>query len=76
MKTDSKYNEEKVFWCARCLSLAILEEEGICYCKDCNGVHIHTGTIEQWNSLYYRKYGKKFLDKEKTTWKNWERKRK
>lgn len=37
---DNKYNEEPVYYCSRCLSLAIMESEGTLYCDKCGNTDI------------------------------------
>lgn len=66
MEKRPKYNYDgmSVFTCKKCLSLAIVEEDGCSYCKDCG----HTGIeemqdINYWDAVYRHKYGVKFIDK-------------
>ena len=60
-------NEDKVLYCPTCLSLSILVVEGtdICYCGKCGCTDIREIDFEEWDKLYQKKYGKKFLPQKK-----------
>jgi hypothetical protein len=61
-----EYDSEPVAYCARCFSLKIRYEPSIdsdC-CMKCGCTDILTTNIDVWESLYEKRYGKKFLDKE------------
>lgn len=60
------YDSEPVKYCARCYSLKIKYEEALdsdC-CADCGSTDILESSIEDWESKYERRYGKKFTIKE------------
>lgn len=51
--------EEKVYWCARCKSISVVESrtvvfenEDVVYCKDCGATDIHNGSYGEWEILY------------------------
>ena len=60
-------DEDKVLYCPTCLSLSILGVEGIdiCYCGKCGCTDIREIDFEEWDKLYQKKYGKKFLPQKK-----------
>ena len=60
-----EYNKEPVFYCADCLSLAIMGVTGVddaSYCDKCGSTNIKKASIDEWQSLYEKKYGFKFLN--------------
>jgi len=64
------YNEDKDVWyCQSCLSLRIVnlsDDEMIpCYCDKCTSTDIGVISIENWESLYEGRYGKKYISKKK-----------
>ena len=68
LSTDNQpndYNSEPVFYCKHCLSLTIMHipiVEDSEYCDKCGATDIETCSIEEWESLYEKKYGHKFLE--------------
>ena len=52
-------NEDKVYYCSQCLSLAIIRDNGIDYCKHCGYAVINECSIEKWEELNKEKYPKK-----------------
>lgn len=71
VKSDSivlkdEYNKEPVYYCAKCLSLRIrdipymTESE---YCDECGSTNIEQTLIHEWEQMYEKKYGHKFLNK-------------
>ena len=76
MTEEINYNKIPVFYCKKCLSLAVYcedadepSEEGkntneLKYCLDCGEHNIGTTTINVWERLYQEKYGVKYLDEE------------
>ena len=59
------YDAEPVKYCARCYSLKIKYEETIdadC-CMDCGCSDTKEASIEEWERLYEKKYGRKFTVK-------------
>lgn len=59
---NNNYNEEPVYHCTRCLSLAIMESEGTMYCDKCGNTDIQQANIFDWENLYKGKYGDKYLN--------------
>jgi hypothetical protein len=58
--------EDKVWYCKGCLSLRILElDEETLYCDDCGCADIGEATIDEWDTMYQKKYNVKFLNKKK-----------
>lgn len=71
IKSDSivlkdEYNNEPVFYCVKCLSLKIRDIPYMSdsdYCDDCGSTNIQQTHIDQWEEMYEKKYGHKFLTK-------------
>lgn len=63
---DNNGNDDNdVYYCSHCLSLNIKAVmPGISYCKECNCGDILKTDFDEWEQLYQRKYGEKFLTKE------------
>lgn len=59
------YDSEPIAFCANCLSLKIKHEDSIDmdYCSDCGSSEIMEAPVEQWEVLYEKKYGKKYVVK-------------
>lgn len=60
------YDSIPVFYCKQCLSLRIKSVPGVTnmdYCDECNSTNIEQTQIEEWEDLYKRRYGHKFLEK-------------
>ena len=59
-------SSDPVYYCTTCLSLSIMHDEytDSDYCKDCGSTNIG-GPIdfEIWETLYEKKYGKKYVEK-------------
>ena len=51
-------NNEKLYYCKRCLSLAIVKDGDILYCPKCGCGIIRRNTDEGWEKLMIDKYGK------------------
>lgn len=60
---DNKYNEEPVYYCAHCLSLGIKTCEGQDFCDNCGSTDVEQENIRVWEQMYYKRYGKKFIEK-------------
>ncbi len=61
------YNSEPVLYCRNCLSLRILNVKCIedsDYCDECGSTAIAQASIEDWEELYKKRYGIKYIDKE------------
>jgi len=65
MLEDSKYNEEPVYYCADCLSLKIVEEQGVTFCAECGSGQCNCDYIDVWRKKYREMYGFDYLDKRK-----------
>lgn len=62
--TKEEYNSVPVYYCKDCLSLTIVEEiEGVPSCSKCNNANIGTTSIEEWNEMFFKKYGYHYLEK-------------
>lgn len=57
------YNSEPVKYCSRCYSLKIKYEESIDseYCDECGCSDIMEAPIEEWETLYERRYHHKYV---------------
>lgn len=63
------YDEEPVWYCTSCLSLAIIRQpdtEVPHYCKECSSTNIKTTDISNWRYIYSTKYGVDYLNQNKT----------
>ena len=59
------YDSEPVFYCATCLSLNIKHEDAIdadC-CSECGCTNIKQALPEEWEKIYAKRYGKKYVEK-------------
>ena len=64
---SSNYNDEPVFYCKSCLSLAVKTVASgldLDYCDECGSTDIEQAHIEDWRRLYKERYGFDFLTKE------------
>lgn len=52
-------DEDDVYYCSNCGSLAIKEENDILYCNKCNCAVIEKGSMKQWEN-YMKKKNPKF----------------
>lgn len=70
--SKEEYNEEKVFHCDFCLSLAIktIGKGNIDYCMSCGNSEVKENSFNVWESLYESMYNKKFLDNESSKQEN------
>ena len=60
-----EYNKEPVYYCKKCLSLKIgyvAVLEGSEYCEDCNSTNIEKATIEEWDKMFFNRYGYHYLE--------------
>lgn len=60
-----EYNKEPVYYCKKCLSLKIgyvAVLEGSEYCEDCNSTNIGKALIEEWDKMFFNKYGYHYLE--------------
>lgn len=57
-KNNDKYDEIPVFYCNRCLSLKIMQDDVLGdYCPDCGSLDVREASIFDWKRLYVEKYG-------------------
>lgn len=64
--SKEEYNKEPVLYCKNCLSLRILSVRGMedsDYCDECGSTVIESSSVEDWENLYKKRYGTKYLDK-------------
>lgn len=63
MQGKANYNEEPITYCSRCYSLKIVYEDAIGddYCDDCGCLELKTTSIEEWEDLYEKRYGHKYV---------------
>mgnify|MGYP007032335775 CR=1 FL=1 len=59
------YDSEPIAFCAKCFSPKIIHEASIDidYCGDCGCSSIKEATVEEWDRLYEKKYGHKYVVK-------------
>jgi hypothetical protein len=63
MDEEVDYNNEPVCYCTRCCSLNILDfGTTTVFCDDCGGTDIGTVTIDEWDIIYFKRYGKHYLN--------------
>ena len=51
-------NKEPVYYCKHCLSLRILTAVGQDYCDYCGSDDIGTTSIEEWQEMCIKRFGK------------------
>lgn len=59
------YDDEPVEYCSRCYSLKIVHEDSIdadC-CMECGSTDISSASIDTWEKLYEKRYGRKFVER-------------
>lgn len=59
-----EYDSEPVVYCAKCYSLKIKYEEtiGMDSCEDCGCTDFKTSSFEEWEKIYAKRYGHKFME--------------
>lgn len=58
------YNSDPVTYCSRCYSLSIKHEDAIdsdC-CEECGCTDLKTSSVFEWEKLYAKRYGHKFVE--------------
>lgn len=60
--TREDYNNEPVCYCRNCLSLRIKTEDGLEYCDKCGSTDTCECHIDEWERIYYKRFGKNFTD--------------
>jgi hypothetical protein len=61
----NNYDLEPVEYCAKCYSLKIKHEDAIdadC-CMECGSTEIASASIDEWERLYQRRYGHKYVER-------------
>ena len=54
---QNEYDEEPVWYCNRCLSLAIVNVVGFdCCCNDCGCTDVRSDSIGNWEKMYKERY--------------------
>lgn len=59
------YDEEPVCYCRRCLSLRIKDVpmmDDSDYCEDCGSTDVGSCSIGEWEAIYERRHGVRYLD--------------
>lgn len=57
------FNSDPVYYCDKCLSLAIrIINDESCYCDKCGNTNVNTTDINNWQQLYEERYNKKFIN--------------
>lgn len=59
--SNPDFNNEPVYFCKHCLSLAIKALGAFEYCNVCGSTEVLTTHIDKWDSLYKDKYGVEYL---------------
>lgn len=65
MENDLNYNDEPVFYCAKCLSLRIRSITGLQdseYCDECGSTNVETCHISEWENKYVEVHKHKYLE--------------
>lgn len=65
----NEYDLEPVSYCPKCYSLKIgyiPDVEDSDYCMDCGCLDVVTGSIFEWEKLYEKRYGHKYVVKRKS----------
>lgn len=60
------YNDVPVHYCSNCLSLrirGITEVPDLDFCEECGGTCIEQTHIAEWDKLYTKRYGFKFINR-------------
>lgn len=58
------YNSIPIVYCKNCLSLKIMIlDDRTDYCDNCGCTNVEHASIEDWEKLYKKKYGKSYLIK-------------
>jgi Fe2+ or Zn2+ uptake regulation protein len=60
---EEDYNKEPIFYCKKCLSLAIRGVDEMLYCDTCGNTEIASTDVETWNKMYENKYGVKYINR-------------
>lgn len=57
------YNDIPVEFCANatCASLAIVEDDGVVYCRECGCTKTEKAHIDIWKDYYFIAHGKDFM---------------
>ena len=58
---SDEYNNIPIYYCSNCLSICIVNDGTMDYCCDCGDTGIETATLDKYDELRYRKYGKRLF---------------
>lgn len=61
IRISTEFDQEPVYYCSSCLSLAVREMSGGDFCDKCGCVDIQSAQIEEWEELYKKMYGHKYI---------------
>ncbi len=56
------YNNIPIYYCTKCLSLAIRIEGDFNYCDSCGNTEVQESNIKDWEEIYKNKYSKKLIN--------------
>lgn len=59
--TKEDYNNEPVFYCSECLSLRIRSLDDTDYCDKCGSTSIEKTHINEWETMYAKKYNESYI---------------
>lgn len=65
LQRSSKYNEEPIYYCKKCLMpniKTIPNMNDLDYCDSCGATDIGKCSIEEWEEMYIKKFGHRYLD--------------
>lgn len=57
------YNAIPVFYCKHCLSLFIVTDGNMDFCKNCGSTEIGEASLEEYDKLYEERFGEKYFFK-------------
>ena len=60
---SNDYENEPLFYCTKCLSLAVMQDGKRLWCGHCgaSAEHLDVTSIERWEELYQERHGQPFL---------------
>lgn len=57
-----EFDSVPVMYCADCLSLRIMDIDGMDYCDKCGCTDIREADIHDWERMYEARYGRRFIN--------------
>lgn len=60
-KETVDYNSEPVYYCENCMSLNIKDMGFMDCCADCGETSIGTASLEEYDKIYYKRFGKRLF---------------